>query len=326
MPIAGLVSGTAVATVKQADARAASFSPDGTQLAVMSGPAWDALNCATVKSSPSTWYLYQVDGTNLTPISGPNGAPSGATDIGFDSGGRLLFAVPCGDAKTAGITGADGTPVVRAPGVYDVVVSRDQVGNERIIGVENVVRIVTPTDTDDSGVRGAVVTSDQSGTSTTEFRIPADRINFELNGQASGPPMAGGAATEIRLTPTPGSLVAFRAATNPDGTELVFFYRIRYQLVQYPVITLHWGSTGEVAFQCTADVTRDVYRVTEMDLATGIIGYQAIRGINDVARCTINCRTCSIFGGNCQDAPPDTSCAISDGFIPEGLSVTMGSR
>ena len=76
---------------------------------------------------------------------------------------------------------------------------------------------------------------------------------------------------------------------------------LRYELDAFPFITLDWAGTNFPAYACTASVRRDVYRVLQLDLNTGIIGYQSTRGINDVQTCTIRCRGCSLppFADQC---------------------------
>ena len=111
---------------------------------------------------------------------------------------------------------------------------------------------------------------------------------------------------------------------------MLFAYRIRYEIIDKPYITVHYqinGKEGPVAFQCTANVVRDVYRTTQVDVTSGTIGYQATRGIHDVVPCVLACKNCDLLG-RCTPQPPSPSmqCAIDEGFIPEGLSVMMGYR
>lgn len=308
-----------VPTTKLAGATAAAFSPDGRTLAVLAGPTWSTLDCRNPTATPAQFYRFTVDPTtgNLQLTTGPDKAPVSATDVAYDKSGTLLFAVPCsGAANTTGIMRVDGSMIVTAPGIYDVVVAGD-----RLIGVENVITTITSqADTDDSGVRGELLVVPSAGgtPAPAAFEIPADRINL------------GDSSVQLRPHPAQNSLVAYRAVATPGGTDLLFAYRIRYELNDVPYITAHYqmgGKDGPLAFECRATVVRDVYRTTQVDVTTGRIGYQATRGVHDVVPCALSCKTCSLIGGCMPQAPSaGTQCAIDEGFIPEGLTVMMGER
>src|SRR5207247_1631517 len=103
---------------------------------------------------------------------------------------------------------------------------------------------------------------------------PAEQIVFERTSE--GP-------VEIRLQPT--HLAAYEVAATPDGTRLVVASRVRYEATDLRFFELVYPS-GDPAFYCTLGVSRDVYRLSVIEVDSGSVGYEAIKGISDAQGCS----------------------------------------
>jgi hypothetical protein len=321
-PIAALATGQAatVMLLPLTGARAAAWHRDGSAATVLTGPSWDALDC--MNPDPASTYELHVPGTAL---SAATDAPAGTTDVAWDSTGQMLLAVPCG----AGVLGNGGATVLAGSGIHRVLVA-----GGRLIAVPSAVEQVQsafdPEDPARMGpVRlpyGGIVVVSGGQPQEVRFPLPQDRIT--LTDQADG------SLVEARLTPS--EIVVYDAALSPDLGHLLIASRQRSQTQALRYIDVVDQNDASI-FYCTLDASEEVYRVTEVDLDAGTVGYQETRGevrqscIDQCFDCLVcePCFTCPT-GVDCHAGPCQLSqeedCRVAEGFVPGGLSVLLGYR
>jgi hypothetical protein len=311
VPLAPLLSGATptISLLPPSGARAAAFSADGSSVTLLTGPDRLALDCAQQLPSAATWVLPTAPGS---AVSRPTPAPNGATDFALDASGAPLFAQPCG----RGVVSASGTVALAGDGLYRVLSD----GTRLIAIAGDFARKLVPVDPDDPSLRNVMLPFGQilvdggggAATSATTFSLPPDRIT--LNTASTD-----GSLVQARLAPS--SLLVYDAALSPDGTHLVFASRLRSEANALRYLEVDDQNMQPIVY-CVLDAVEDVYRISEVDLDSGAVGYASPKGVDDKS-CQTQCYQC-LFGGCMPQTPGD--CGISDGYVPSGVSVLMGFR
>ncbi|MSP59114.1 MAG: hypothetical protein EXR72_02030 [Myxococcales bacterium] len=310
--LAGRSPGELLLVLKDPAARVAAFHPDSSQIAVIAGPPWEnaADNCA--KAPPATLYTFPVDG--VAPAA--RMAPPGTTDVAYDAQGNVLMASPC---NAPGVIFENGArPPVGGPGVYDII----SVG-DRIAGVLGTIREQpVPIDPDSPRTKdptrpfGELFVATATGVSRVALPLPKQPLDFV---GADGFPVA--------IPPlSPDRFDAYDVALSPDGTHLLIASRLRYSYVTktgMPQRYFELKQSNITDYYCDLEFIENVYRLFEVDISSGALGYQAIKGIED-GKCSTQCYDCT-FGCRPVGSATRSDCRLSSGFAPSGISILMGS-
>lgn len=307
-----LRGGDTLNTLAIGNARAAAYSPDGKQLSVLTGPAWNEVDCGRLQ--PATTYVVALADTSTFAAIAVH-APDGATDFAYDTDGQLVFATPCG----AGIVHRDGTAALGGQGITRVLVE-----GGHLIGIPNPV-LMRPVSFDPEDPQNTTPTEPfgqilVGGRGTPAlFSIPNERVTFTF-ADTQRP-------VQVKLDPQ--RIDAYEVAGSPDSAHVVIASRVRYQANGFRFYQ-NTDPFDRDTTTCTLDALRDIYRVSEMDLTSGAIGYEVIKGVQDVQDCTISCRFCTVIGlcntSRSSCGRTDTNFRITEGYKPAGISILMGSR
>ncbi len=303
--------GTLPITIKEANARAVAFSPEGASAALLAGPSWFSVaqDCGT----PTTIYTFST----ANPVPSQHAGPSGATDVAYDATGQLLIAAPC--RQKAILKDSDLQFASGGPGILALAA-----GGDRLAGVEGLIsEVAVPVDPDNlhsehpTQFFGEIYFENAKTVQRAKLPLPREPLFF--NG-ADGYP--------VTVSPlAPSRFDAYEAALSPDGNHLTIAARLRYTYLTangQPKRYYEAKDGKNVLYYCQLELQEDVYRVVEFDLASGSVGYQTVKGI-DGPRCSTSCYDC-LFGG-CTAVPPgQVDCRITAGFAPTGLHILEGSQ
>lgn len=296
--------------------RRVAWSSDATTIGVLTSSApWDTLDCAKTTSS-----LYQFAAAAPTTAPAPQPVTPVATDLAWTSdriGGGVpantwVFTSPC---PGGGIFALGGSRV--ADGDFYSLAATD----EQLIAVDRTLMPQTvDVDPEDPTQHNVTIPFGRiqlvPGGKSTLFKVPSDTLDLRTTGQSM---------IEVKLRPH--DLVAYETSASRDGTHLVVLTQTRYQVSALRYVDLT-DSCGD-KIHCDATIVRDIIRVTEVDAATGAVGYERVAGVRDTT-CTSQCFECieAICGGLCTDlqpAPP-SDCSTNFGFLAHGGSTLMGFR
>jgi hypothetical protein len=310
----GASSMVAAARLDRAPRRVA-FSRDGQQIAVLTGEAWDAIDC--MKAQTSSLYLFAAGDPGTVPA--PMALPHAATDIVFTPesipapvpANAWVYAAPCG----GGILGLDGQKVL-AGDFYALGATAD-----RLIAIpRTLVPKLVDVDPDDPTQHNVTIPFGEirsaPGGDPTLFNVPSDSLALTTTGQSQ-------LKIQVRLQPI--EQIAYDLSVSPDGNHLVVLSRTHYaaQALDYVDVTDMCGDR----IRCDVTAARDLYHVTEIDAVTGRIAYQRVTGVSD-SKCSSVCSDCfvNICGENCPVLTPGNprSCSTNFGFVPSRGSILMG--
>lgn len=306
---------------------AASFSPDGQTLAVVSAAngwetiaeqaksSWQSCTGALPKSSLSMISVAAPAPTaTFTPL------PDGAVDVAWVQT-RPVVALPCGAGAVFVDDPSNLATAIAGHGVLDVAVS----GSRVAIIEGRVVNKTVPVDPEEPRLTnallpfGQITVLDPNGMVTSTFPLPSDQLDF--NGSDN-------TVVQTRLAPT--RIDAYDIALSPDGTHVVMAGRMRYEAKGFRYVPeIADPNDSNLTYYCDLNLREDVHHVMEIEATSGSVAYQSVTGVND-GECSTQCFSCF---RQCKDCQPTcmpltnvdrTSCKISNGYAPGGLSVMMG--
>ena len=311
---------------------AAAFSPDGETLAVISGlGTWDSI-AALTKSSwqscngsiPKT-SLSMISVAAPPAIASPVPLPNGATDVNWIAK-RPVVTLPCGAGAVFvdDLTDLANLPVaIAGHGVLDLAVS----GDRTAIIEGRIVNKMVPVDPEEPRVTnallpfGQITILDPNGTVTSTFPLPTDQLDFN-----------GSDMTVVQARLAPIRIDAYDIALSPDGTHVVMAGRMRYEANAFPYVPEFADpNVSGLTYYCDLNLSEDVYHVMEIEATSGSVAYQSVTGVNDSV-CSTQCFSCVRPCHDCQPSctpltnPERTSCTVSNGYPPGGLSVMMGGE
>jgi hypothetical protein len=315
-------------------AGALAWALDSSTVYVLAGPLPLALDCRTKPSTPTSIYsVSMADPTVLNKLPAPG--PVNATDIAVSPDGSLIFAQPCTAGQTGGggVVSVDGKTVLIAGSL----ISKVLIVGSKILAVPGVVTIsnaspdpTNPTSANIPDVATAKIALYDSGkvTAGPDVNVPLLSISY-LFGDLSDYPLA--------LFPEPTDLTVFDMALGPDGNTLVLASRARYftdtnnTFLSFPLIDRK-TEQQYAEDTCSLLLSRNVYRLTQVDLITQAISFEADVGADEVGPCQVVCTRCYTTDKGYPKCQPTmansvtTGCGFNDGFVPSGLSIVFGAH
>ena len=278
--------------------RTAAFSPDGTQLYILTGgPAADPCGPGTPPVANNV-YVYSLDGTmtNSFPLS--NFASDLAVDP--DTGVLVLADSPANNLQT--LDPATGQ-LKAVPGTFTC---------PSAVRVVNGVAFAVTSDRDTAQPDGFVLqrVTLKTGQSTAlsffgpHYEIPIDSM-----------PSANGNIETATLPVRPVSITAYELALTPDGSRAEFATRARYR-----ELGTKFQFSGE---DCVANFDIVEYGLYAVDIRTGNASYQQRSQLVQMPADGQKCVDCSItIFGSTQHQYAD--CASVAGDRPTGLAAAFG--